>query len=547
MAAFTFNSPEGKSYTVQGPDGATPEQAFQILQQHLGTADAAPSTLEDAAKSVGAGLANATAGTFGALGDLRNLASSGIDAAGSELGVSPDKVQAFKDMIAKAAKLTPVTRTIADAPTSRDIINSAPDPIVSPDYQPQTTLGSYLKTGAEFAPALVDPEMAGPTALKTAGNVARRVVLPALASETAGQVTKGTAAEPYARAAAAFGTGALDGMLPALKGAPKAAVPTADELKAAARAWYNHPDVAAVQIKPQAVDDLATTIENDLVKQGFRPRAGQGGSVFDTINELRGAPGPVSVQDLDSVRKALGQVGKSGIPTPDSAAARAAIEHLDNFLPNLKQPDLLAGDAGAANQILQDARGNWAAAKRSDVLNDKIDAAELQAASANSGHNVENALRQKVRAILTSPRLSRGLSDDERSALEGFVRGNVTDNIIRHIGNVLGGGGGIGHLLSAGAGAVAAGTPGAIIGPMVGSALKAFGNATAGRRVRELDALLRSRSPEAARVAQQMAGQMPPQLLRLLPMTSAARLAALGAHPALMAPQQQMINQNGGQ
>jgi hypothetical protein len=82
---------------------------------------------------------------------------------------------------------------------------------------------------------------------------------------------------------------------------------------------------------------------------------------------------------------------------------------------------------------------------------------------------------------------------------------------------------------------------------MVGSALKAFGNATAGRRVRELDALLRSRSPEAARVAQQMAGQMPPQLLRLLPMTSAARLAALGAHPALMAPQQQMINQNGGQ
>ncbi len=36
MPAFTFTSPDGKSYTVQGPDGATPEQAFGILQQHLG-------------------------------------------------------------------------------------------------------------------------------------------------------------------------------------------------------------------------------------------------------------------------------------------------------------------------------------------------------------------------------------------------------------------------------------------------------------------------------------------------------------------------------
>lgn len=37
MPAFTFTSPEGKQYTVNGPDGATKEQAFQVLQQQLGT------------------------------------------------------------------------------------------------------------------------------------------------------------------------------------------------------------------------------------------------------------------------------------------------------------------------------------------------------------------------------------------------------------------------------------------------------------------------------------------------------------------------------
>lgn len=35
MPAFTFNSPDGKSYTVNGPDGATSEQAFAQLQSGL--------------------------------------------------------------------------------------------------------------------------------------------------------------------------------------------------------------------------------------------------------------------------------------------------------------------------------------------------------------------------------------------------------------------------------------------------------------------------------------------------------------------------------
>lgn len=53
MPDFTFTSPDGKSYTVSGPDGATKEQAFQILQQQLssGTAkqDVAPSGASPAA------------------------------------------------------------------------------------------------------------------------------------------------------------------------------------------------------------------------------------------------------------------------------------------------------------------------------------------------------------------------------------------------------------------------------------------------------------------------------------------------------------------
>lgn len=49
MPTFEFTSPEGKTYTVQGPDGATQEQAFQILQSQLGTAPKKESNLAKSA------------------------------------------------------------------------------------------------------------------------------------------------------------------------------------------------------------------------------------------------------------------------------------------------------------------------------------------------------------------------------------------------------------------------------------------------------------------------------------------------------------------
>ena len=38
MPAFQFTSPDGKKYIINGPEGSTPEQAYQILQQQMGAA-----------------------------------------------------------------------------------------------------------------------------------------------------------------------------------------------------------------------------------------------------------------------------------------------------------------------------------------------------------------------------------------------------------------------------------------------------------------------------------------------------------------------------
>jgi hypothetical protein len=68
------------------------------------------------------------------------------------------------------------------------------------EYEPQTTAGEYAKTTGQFVGGAMAMPYGGPL------NAARSAILPALASETAGQMTEGTEMEGPARLAAALGT-----------------------------------------------------------------------------------------------------------------------------------------------------------------------------------------------------------------------------------------------------------------------------------------------------------------------------------------------------
>lgn len=503
-----------------------------------------PSAGEDAAKSVAAGLGNATIGTLGGLGDVRSLASHAVDALGKKVGFDPSGV---KSAISHVADLTPFGAAINAAPTSADVRATVTDPIVDPDYEPKTGLGGVLKTGAEFLPGMADPELAGPGALKAAAKLfATRVAAPALASEGAGELTKGTAAEPYVRAGAALLAGAA---VPAgvqkfqdMVAASKAAklIPAAADIKAASRAAYQSPDVAAVQIHPDAVSDLADTINSDLqqgANSGFRPANEP--KVFNAVDELNTAKNegrPASVADLDNVRQVLGGLAKEkdaiGQPTRQSVAASRAMGHIDDFLPNLKQSDLLAGDATKANSVLDEARSNWAAYKNASQVKNLASNAELNAASSHSGANIQNATKQAFKPLLkNNAGKVASWSPEEKDALNSIVRGTWTGHAARAAGNVLGGGGGLGMLLGAGAGYEGGGVPGAIAGAAAGRAFKMIGNRSTLNAVSNLDNLIRSRSPAALKIAAQN-----PQAVQALPQKSIQTLRAMIAFDPTLRP-----------
>jgi hypothetical protein len=152
------------------------------FDKKIGLSKAKPvSTLADVAKSAGTGLIKGAAGVGGLVGDLQSLVGAGMD---KILGPKSPEAQA-----AIGGGLLPTSGGI----------QSKIEGVTGPLYKPQTTAGQYAQTAGEFAPGL---------ALGGGGGAATRLgrnwLAPAVTSETAGQLTKDTALEPYARIAGAL-------------------------------------------------------------------------------------------------------------------------------------------------------------------------------------------------------------------------------------------------------------------------------------------------------------------------------------------------------
>jgi hypothetical protein len=161
----------------------------------------AAATALDVAKSTGTGLAEGAIAVLGMPEDLRRLGQRGFNAAADYIG---DKVGS----VFGVAPTSPEERARRQAiyegrnlPVGSDNIKGAVEGVTGEFYKPQTTAGQYANTVAQFAPgAAINPTGS------VASNVMNYAVLPGLASEAAGQLSKGTAAEPYARAGAAVAT-----------------------------------------------------------------------------------------------------------------------------------------------------------------------------------------------------------------------------------------------------------------------------------------------------------------------------------------------------
>jgi hypothetical protein len=249
-----------------------------------------------------------------------------------------------------------------------------------------------------------------------------------------------------------------------------APAPSTEDLFTAARADYDHAANQGLQLHPHVADALATTIEQGARAQGYRPFTAN--APFNAAGELRGVsqpapappplgpnvtaqqyqqwaqaqaragqPQPLNYADIESVRQMLRKVPFDPLQRasgggPNYAAAQDALQAIDNYTSNIPQADVLAGNPTRVSELSNNARGNWAAARRGEAADNMDWRSDLQAASTGSGANRNNTTRQQVKSFLLNDSRTRGWTQPELDQAENLVRGGMFPNILRGIGKV---------------------------------------------------------------------------------------------------------------
>ena len=235
-------------------------------------------------------------------------------------------------------------------------------------------------------------------------------------------------------------------------GAVERAPATAEDLKAAADAAYKSPEIQSLNVKAPALTNFGQQTRAELNAMGFDENVSP--KTFGIISRLESAPpgSTVTGRNIESI-PAPWQSRRLTDPT-ERRAASEVIDRLDAWIGGIKPQDVIAGDTAAAAAKAAEARGNYAAAMRSGKVTDAVEAAKLNAAAANSGANTENTLRQKIKGILKSRTKSRGYSPEELDQMRKIVKGSYTGDTVRTAGNILGGGGGLGTMVTSAVGAL---------------------------------------------------------------------------------------------
>jgi hypothetical protein len=241
--------------------------------------------------------------------------------------------------------------------------------------------------------------------------------------------------------------------------------PTVQELKGQAGQQYKFAEDVGAVFKKNSYNQFANKIESTLTKEGLdktlQPR------VFAALERIKDTKNSnVTLENMEILRR-IGQSAGSSIDASERRLASILVDNLDDFVENA-QPSQLAKGSSEAVRALTDARELWKRAKKTEIIDDLVASAELRAEANYSQSGVENALRRKLVNLADNPKKLRAFSKEEQELIKSTAKGGSVQNALRLLGKlaptgVISGG------VSVGGGALLAGTPGAVVVPVIGS------------------------------------------------------------------------------
>jgi hypothetical protein len=380
----------------------------------MATPDAAPVEPdigygEDIAKGAAGGFGRGVAGALGIGGTAGNLVRSGLSKAGV-----PDE---YLDKGAKIARVLGKAIPQLNLLTGPDSgqVQADIEKLTGKFYEPKTVPGQYASTVGEFAPAALVPG---------GGGIGARVfntIVPALTSETAGQLTKGTAAEPWARGIAGVASAPLAGKIITPTGpapaARQAAVTTLEGEGIPLTAGQRTGSKPLQWLEANAADmpfSAGRAQEINATQAGAFDRAVTGHLYDPAELRARGVPPDVNLPDPRVVN-----AGRQSLSDEYTRLSQANVLRSDPQL----QSDLLGAQTNYERRVLPSQRTHDVEAMRNDIVDSLI-----QGRGAMSG-DVYQATRSQLgtnaRGVANQPYLAGALRD-MRGALDAAMQRGLT-------------------------------------------------------------------------------------------------------------------------
>lgn len=223
--------------------------------------------------------------------------------------------------------------------------------------------------------------------------------------------------------------------------------PTLDELRDLKTATYKMADNAGVQYAPASVDGLLAKMVQATQDEHISPDRHK--AAFSMLQDLVAKKGtPLTLTQLDQLRQVIRRdliTPSYGNPAMSSDAHFGGImlDEIDDFIATAGMKDVVTGDPKMANTLILASRELNTRLRKTEIIDDALYKAKLQASASGSGGNLNNAIRQQIKSILTNPKRVRAFTKSERSAMENLVRQSRTENLLRWVGKFSPGGNGL--------------------------------------------------------------------------------------------------------
>ena len=269
--------------------------------------------------------------------------------------------------------------------------------------------------------------------------------------------------------------------------------PTSEKLLEQSKAAFTTAKESGMEFNPQKFSTKMEEIGKDLRKEGYtKPPPGETdpyAKITGALRNLTDTNNPKDFEELATLRTII-RTGQKSDNSSERKFATILKDKFDDYVLNAPPEDVIGATKQGA-EAWKTARDTWSRLSKSEVFEDMLDKAEINASKVGT----EKYLHNKLLELSNSEKKMRLFTPTERKAIQEAAKGGKIQNILKLAGkyspeSVMA------TALGSYTGAQMFGPAGAVIAPIVGGASKLAATQIRKSDVDKLAALMRAGTPK---------------------------------------------------